>query len=172
MKNIESWIQLTATLAVLVGLGLVIYELRQTKQIAVAELLTAGWQNQVQVDAGLIGDGLAETMARIADPKAKITLDDVIRYDGWVVGILHHFRLQAQLRSVGLPTSNFDASKNTFFACYYFGHDVGRAYLDSWIPGQDEVATNLRSALAGGCEDFQDYRQYWLTALPESRLER
>ncbi len=83
MKNLSNWVQLLGVVGVLAGLALVIIELRQAKELAVIQISSDSFTYSQQLDALLVGENLATTMARITDPKAQLTTEDLYIYDGY-----------------------------------------------------------------------------------------
>lgn len=169
MKNIANWVQVLGTVSVLAGLALVIIELRQAKELAVIQISSDGHAYNQQLDAMLVGDNLATTMAKLADSKAQLSAEDLYRYDGYAFSKITLIR-----RSVGLAKLGFyDVDWTTFVdkttACYFFGHDVGQAYLGGPAVSHDDVVERL-TLLSKDCSEEDSYVGYMRKALPAERI--
>jgi hypothetical protein len=78
--KLSDWIQILTAIAVLAGMGLVIYELRQTKELALADLLLQGYAFANEVDNTLIGENAAESLTKDCLGE-QLTPQDVIVLD-------------------------------------------------------------------------------------------
>ena len=171
MKNLANWAQVFGTLGLLMGIGLVIYELQQTRQLAIIQVRAASFTDSEAIDALLVGENLAETMVRIEDPNAEITKEDLLRYDGFAYARIRDLKRDVWLAKQGFYSKDWTEYIHKAAACYYFGHDVGRAYLRSPALPHDDVAERL-SELAADCSDQGDYLQFMSGELDENRLAR
>ena len=63
-SDLTNWIQTLTTIAVLAGLGLVIYELRQAKALAMADLMMQQYALGNDVDNTMLGENPMESLVR------------------------------------------------------------------------------------------------------------
>ena len=141
--------QIVTTLAVVIGLALVIWELRQAKEIANVQLEEMRVNAAVQHEAQIGGEGLAEAFVRIRRDSADITDADLVRYDAWVFGIIRDAQRAYELEQSGFSDRPWTEEVSPNAVCHYFGHSVGRAYLHStaWS-ADDPVLVHLRESVA------------------------
>ena len=77
-QTLTNWIQLATGVAVLIGLGLVIWELQQTREIAVAQQVDdsmSRYSNQLQA---MMGEESARSLAKACDEPDSLTTEDMI----------------------------------------------------------------------------------------------
>ena len=67
------WIQIMTGVAVLIGLGLVVWELRQSQDIAEAQMLTDNFNNNTQLWAAAHGENVAEVLAKACTAPESMT---------------------------------------------------------------------------------------------------
>jgi hypothetical protein len=77
-NEIANWMQVAASIAVLAGLGLVIFELRQARELATAEVLGQQFAMAVQFDSAMFGEDLATSLAKACTGESPITARDAI----------------------------------------------------------------------------------------------
>ena len=75
------WFQSIASAAVIVGLVLVIIELRQTKSLVQAQLLSEGFAKTASLDMTIAGENPGAVLAKACDGSKSLTVHDTIILD-------------------------------------------------------------------------------------------
>ena len=159
---ILSSIQLVTSLSVLIGIGLVVYELRQAKQLAIAEVYNSGYISLIELSAGVGGENIAETIARIQANDPTISDADLYRFDAFAQSQISSWRRAKGLTDMGFYDESIDWTKsvNEYTVCWYFNSDVGRRWLKGPFNGPpDEVMSRVLS-LIESCTGKQSYLDF------------
>ena len=171
MKLQIDWIQTLTLLALLAGIVLVIYELRQAKELTRSQLISQSYVASMQLDALVIGENGADTLARISDPNAKISESDLFIYDAIAHSRLLHLRMNESLHRLGyFPQSQLDLDDLQVTACWFFGHDVGRAYLESNATSVDPLVLKLKEHVQN-CGESANYIEHMKKQLSAGRVD-
>ena len=78
IELLSHWIQILTGVAVLVGLGLVIYELRQTKTLVEAQLSSDGWAYTHSYTSMIVGENAISSLSKICTDPAAVTEADAL----------------------------------------------------------------------------------------------
>jgi len=153
-ENIERLIQVVTAIAVLVGLGLVIWELRQAKSLAFTQIIHANIDNAANHRVAVYGEELRHILS-----KACFEPDDLDRADAFVldayfisrVEVIQRLKVQADIAGFSTPWRLI--AQETVREIISFPQ--GRAWLDSsnsWILAQPDVVEFVGSLLSGKVE--------------------
>ena len=96
---LTNWIQLATGVAVLIGLGLVIWELQQAREIAVAQQINnsmSQYSNQLQA---MMGEESARSLAKACDEPDSLTTEDMIVLGYYYNEIVNRLRGQWELEA-------------------------------------------------------------------------
>lgn len=168
-EKLVNLVQILTAIALIAGLGLVLLQLKQNEDLARLQLISDSTESFKQLDSAMMGEDFATTMARINNPSAKITDADLYRYDAYAFSTVQLWRRNARLGSLGMWEVDLDQGipKNT--ACYFFGSDVGQAWLTSpAVNEEDEIILKFREK-SGDCRAEISYLEYMRERL-RSRL--
>jgi len=91
--QIEVWVQIATSVAIILGLGLVIYELRLTRQIAFTEMTQEAMTEMSMRQTAMYGEEAAETLAR-----ACLTPDELSNADKVILEAVFTSQMQFALR--------------------------------------------------------------------------
>lgn len=157
--KVADWIQIMTAIAVIAGLGLVIYELRQTKELALADLLLQGYAFANDVDNTLIGENAAESLAKDCLGE-KLTPRDVIVLDGYFSAMFD--KANAYRVVMGYANEDDDWQSNTReVLAHLFATERGRIWWEvetarfHYEPEVLEIGNKLLSELGPpGCADM------------------
>ncbi|MGI9236910.1 MAG: hypothetical protein ACR2QZ_05905 [Woeseiaceae bacterium] len=140
----KDWLELLAAVAVVIGLVLVAYEVRQANIIAKAQAENAiyeGWEvlSMAEIDTGIN----AVYVSSIRDP-ASISDAEIADIGSWLVAVMSLYQRNGRLHyEYGLAT---DPIYDT--AAVYFRSQVTRDWFEeneSWIkPATPELAESIR----------------------------
>ena len=78
MKQATEWVQGIAAIAVIAGLVLVIWELRQSRQVATAQLTSDAMSQTLQLDLSQVGDDPKVALARACQDPNSLTIEDLV----------------------------------------------------------------------------------------------
>ena len=71
--TLTEWVQLITTIGVVIGLGLVVFELRQSHQLARTEATTATYSDLIAVQLETLGEDFATTFAKACTEPHNLT---------------------------------------------------------------------------------------------------
>lgn len=140
----------------LIGVGLVVYSLRQTEYLNRDQLATEGSMISFQNESAAMGDDIAETLGRIADPNASLTNSDFYRYDAWAMAKLQLTQRNKKLSEWGVHATDWRMFADEAYVCWAFGHDVGRAWLKSAAVPKVELVEHMLK-VTNGCVDKETF---------------
>lgn len=133
-SELNDWLQVIASIGVLIGLLLVFVEIRQTNEIARAEArvsaLTA-WEELKRLE---IESDISEIYLKSVESPDELTTSEVLRLDAYFVSIITILQKYVALYEAGLhwdPTETFQSDVE-----YLFDGPFARAWFDlnkSWI---------------------------------------
>ena len=170
-RSLSDWVQIVTAVAVIAGLGLVLWELRQAENLTRAQLSSEANLNFQQIQAAIIGDDYSETRARIfAD--SKLTDADLFRYDAMATSFLFSLYRISTLTNQGISDRDWRNSARQSTVCWYFGHDVGRAWLTSPAAGSNNAVLEHLRELASNCDFSGNYLKYMKEILSEARVDK
>lgn len=127
----EYLIQVVSTIAILVGLGLVVYELRQSRLIAETQTIQDYYDMVQTTRNSFWEDGTLEALEKSCKEE-DLTIKDAIVLDGYFSELLSHVSRQVRLQRSGF-------SDNPLYAKYaaeaqfprVFAHEAGIRYWKS-----------------------------------------
>jgi hypothetical protein len=160
-----------ATIGVVGGLVVVVLELRQARELAFIQISHDAYIQSQQLDAMIVGEDLATTMAKVNSPDAKLTADDFYKYDGYVFSRITLMRSSVRLAKLGFYESDWESYVDKMSACFFFGNDIGQVYLSNPALYEDEVVARLKK-LSIECEEEDNYLMYMMNNLPAKRISR
>ena len=104
-QAIANWVQIITSVAVLVGLGLVVFELNQTRTLVKTQLTSDGFIIGVQQELALLGDNPGEALTRACMEPETLTPQDVLLLDRLHRGTMsqvERVRVMQQIAGFGL----------------------------------------------------------------------
>ena len=136
MKLVVDWLQLAASLAVLVGLGLVVLELRQARAIAQSEMVSESFAIGAENVSAVMGESPARALARACLEPAALTPDELI-----VVSFYYSHRIALVRRFASItratelyPDENWQLYARSNVLPEVFSSEVGRAWWRTHAP--------------------------------------
>ena len=82
-QSLSVWIQLLATIAVLAGLALVVWELRQAHELARLQYASESQSDQANQRLALQGESVYETLVRACYTPDELTREDAVMLDAY-----------------------------------------------------------------------------------------
>ncbi len=98
-QRINLWIQAATSIAVVLGIALVIWELQQNRNIAAAQLTSDIYAYLLQQNVALMGEEAADALAKACDEPANLTTKEKIILSEHYQGILNRIRRAADIES-------------------------------------------------------------------------
>jgi len=147
--KLNDWLQIVASLAVLVGLLVVVQELRQNNSLAKAERnsdIYAEWNDIYRFE---IENDLLLLLQRSVEHPAELSDSEILRLAGHYTLIINAYMLQASLQyRFDLA---YDVEKYVFDIAWYLNSPIGREWLaqnEEWVSEEPELFSALKSELA------------------------
>ncbi len=143
---VTDWLQIITSAVVIAGLGLVIWELKQARELTQAQLTSEGWARLSERNMAIVGENGAEVLAKACDQPDALTRTDVeimqvITHDRLTaINRIHALNLDAGLYTgAGMDWTRF--SEQTFRDIFAteFGRVWWRATRQRWAPEVTEL---------------------------------
>ncbi|MBW2423670.1 MAG: hypothetical protein JRG86_05445 [Deltaproteobacteria bacterium] len=134
----SSWFQIISNVAIIFGLGLVVYELNQSKQLAWAQWSQADIQRVTSLKVALIGDDPREALAKAALHPADLNERDVVALDAYYQSVVLGWagvRLHALIAGNDAPWRAVVATE----APRVFGSEPGRRWVRAWAASMGDI---------------------------------
>lgn len=146
MRSAEVVIQSITSIAVIAGLGLVVWELQQNREAATAQLTSDGFMYTSAVNQTVMGEDTANVLAKACDNPEDLTRADYYVLDNYYLEILARFRRITFLQQ---RTSLYDdASFEVGLGLgNLFDSAPGRAYLKRAAERDTVVGDVLRTKI-------------------------
>ena len=97
LENLGNWLQISASIGIVIGLVLVIWELRQSQDIARAQMVDSTFGHIADLDIAELGEEPAPIQAKACEQPKELTRADLIVLDAFFVGTLDRFRRQIHI---------------------------------------------------------------------------
>ena len=140
-SKLNEWLQIAASLGVLIGLLVVAYEIRQNTTVAQAEHSRAIYSLWVDLSGVELDTGVAEALITAIENQGQLTAADKFKLNSWltaVVSVYDYTTLESNL-GASLIQSTIDEED----ARYYFASEYARDWFEfnkRWInPATSEV---------------------------------
>ena len=91
-QQITNWVQVIAGVAVLVGIGLVVWELQQNREAFQSQLTSDAYQNISQRNIALLGENPTEVLAKACDAPDSLTRAELRILDAFYMDNLNSLR--------------------------------------------------------------------------------
>jgi hypothetical protein len=102
----SNWFQIISNVAIIIGLGLVAYELNQGKQIASGEFTRDNMARETSIKLAIMGEDPREALAKAALHPADLNESDVVALDAYNQSIVmgwFNFRQSSQSAGIDAP---------------------------------------------------------------------
>jgi hypothetical protein len=136
-QSVAAWVQVVTVVAVLVGLGLVVWELRQNRDATLSQLSNDYWHFASQERAALFGEDAAHVLAKACHAPTELTESDLIILEQYYEGFIARINRMMILRERGGFYARDQWREALFGLDILFMSEPGRAYWKSvastWI---------------------------------------
>ncbi len=143
-NKFESWIQLSSTVAVLVGVLLVVIQLRQNSELIELQILKEDANSYIENEINLLPDNIYEIRQKSLDEPDNLTLYDYQVLDGlyWSTGVTR-WRSLYDLAERGLVDQSAWKSTVQEDFDWYFANPFGRAWWKRMSKRESTLPTEL-----------------------------
>ena len=165
----SNWFQIISNVAIIVGLGLVIYELNQSKQLASSQFVRDYNARETSILLAMMGEDPREALAKAALHPVDLTERDVVALDAYYMSIVmgwYNLQFSSQNAGFDIPwREQVVASVQR-----QFSSEPARRWLRAWVAGMDDsqggmvVAEIAKKALADDSDNFPRSRYELLLA--------
>jgi len=133
----SNWFQIISNVAIIVGLGLVIYELNQSKQFIHAQLSNEQMTRISDRQLTMMGEDPRDALARAALDPSNLDEKDAVTLDALYTDVMNGWSiLRFNSETIGADNAWRFVVANE--ARIYFSSDPGRRWLNAWAEGLAE----------------------------------
>ncbi|NKC00310.1 MAG: hypothetical protein GKR90_17740 [Pseudomonadales bacterium] len=166
-QSINNWIQVVTTLSVAIGVGLVLFELRQAEQIARTEIVSNLQRLFVETPRAVGGEHYAESIAKACIDPSQLVPADYVVLNSYFEMIQAHTNLYRSTEAhgeYGIPWEAYARGNYSKIA----SSRHGRWWLIHNIQSRDQLSPTHRRLIAaalkkGEQEDCSEYyREFML----------
>ena len=136
MKLVVDWLQLAASIAVLVGLGLVVLELRQARAIAQGEMVSESFSIGAENVSSMMGENPSHALARACLDPSNLSPEELL-----VVSFYYSHRIALVRRFASItrgtnlyPEESWQSYARSNVLPEVFSSEVGRAWWRTHAP--------------------------------------
>jgi hypothetical protein len=136
--HLSSWLQVISNVAIVIGFGLVIYELNQSKQLAWAQFSLDDSLRRTSIQIAKMGEDPREALATAALHPADLNERDVVALDAYYSAIAQGwtaYRIRSRIAGIDVPWRAIvaDSVRQNFCS------EPSRRWLRAWIAGVDDT---------------------------------
>jgi hypothetical protein len=153
-----AWIQIASAGAVLVGVALVVVQLRQNEELLRYQIATELRANRDSVRSAILGENYSETLAKLSEPPDTLTDAELNQFSANAFSIYYELSHRAQLFYEGIFVGDW-TKWLLEDRCLLFNNMTGLAWLD-WVAelkGEDPVVEQIRQDLSLCASTFADF---------------
>ena len=153
------WIQILTGLGVLFGLGLVIWELQQAREIAKAQQVSESFSRYSQRLQAMMGEESARAVAKACTQPDDLEIEDMLVLDKYYIEVVNSVRVAYQMSRTASALAVFDwrpwlPSLEEIFRTKY-----GRFWWRNRYPFEEEIWEEGNRLLAEF--EINDCPEYW-----------
>jgi len=170
MKGISNWIQIATGVALLIGLGLVVWELQQSRDVAVAQLTSDGFSNWRPIDIANMGESPATVLAKACRDPQSLTDEDLevlgAYYSAIVSSIDRNYKIEERS---GLYDGVWRRTAQALFG-FVLNTVAGRTWWEAekvWYPHLQDISATIAEAVSPRDECWTDS---WRNRIAEASI--
>jgi hypothetical protein len=162
-QTLSNWVQAATGLAVIIGLGFVVWELQQNREATQSQLSSDGWQMVTAQEVAVMGESPANALAKACKDPNEMTDAELVVLHNYYNNILnnHMRRLQSLSRRGSFYTEDVWKQSARYAFGLIFSTPVGRAWWQQAISHEDEL-----QAIG---DDYLNRGEYWDCSTSEWR---
>ena len=141
----SNWFQIISNVAIIVGLGLVVYELNQSKQLASAQFYNDSVARETSIMLAMMGEDPREALAKAALHPADLNERDAVALNAYYQSIVlgwFNIRLSSQSAGFDIPWQEGVA----FSVRREFSSEPARRWLRAWAAGMGDAPGGMELA--------------------------
>jgi len=165
----SNWFQIISNVAIIFGLGLVVYELNQSKQFASSQFVRDYNVRETSIWLATMGEDPREALAKAALHPVDLNERDVVALDAYYFSIvLGWYNLQLSSQNAGFDIPWREQVVGSVQR--EFSSEPARRWLRAWVAGMDdsqggmEVAEIAEKALQDDSDNYPRSRYELLLA--------
>ena len=141
---IFDWVQLIAGVAILVGLALVIFELKQSQDLAKLQLISSGFEMRSNQRIAIMGEEAAHVIQKSCEAPNNLTKAELQILDAYHLELINRIRIDYRYSEVSDIYSEEDWSRGYLNFYQILGTFPGRVWWQeqSWIEPPIRTAGN------------------------------
>jgi hypothetical protein len=137
LNTINEYLQLGAAFGVIVGLALVVYEIRENTKISFQQEVSGNWSSWVELSMAEVESGISHELAKAMINAEELTLEEKIDLDSWLTAHVSIWMREYEAAFLTGERDVNDALEDIAQGAYfYFGNEFTRGwYLENkyWI---------------------------------------
>lgn len=141
-STILDWIQVTAGIAILAGLVLVIFELKQSQELTKLQLISSGFEMRSNQRIAIMGENAAQIIQKSCEAPANLTKAELQILDAYHLELINRIRIDYRYSEVSDIYSEEDWSRGYLNFYTVLSTFPGRV----WWQGQTWIEPPVRSA--------------------------
>ena len=162
LDKLSNWVQLLTAIAMLIGVGLVIWELRSNREIARAQQAVDGFGTFSQRNQSIMGEEATRAFAKACEEPDNLSVEEMIIMHYFLVATLNNMRqsLSAEKVSSDLAVNKWEQWQGNFRTI--FATEYGRWWWKQggWEPELREAGDRILAGyeIRPCIERFESYR--------------
>ena len=139
--SLSNWFQVAASIAVLGGIVLLVYELQQQRQHAQAQFILDADQTRVSASIAVLGEDFGEVLARACFSPELLSRVDLVRLDQYFILTLGYVRTIAEAEELsGAGNTTWERRARAHLTILW-SYSVGRTW---WRDQKFQSATRIQ----------------------------
>jgi hypothetical protein len=136
----SNWFQIISNVAIIFGLGLVVYELNQSKQLGSGQFISDNMVRETSIRLAMMGEDPREALAKASLHPADLNERDVVALDAYYESIvLGWFNVMDSSQRAGIDSNLKEIV--AFAVQNEFSTEPARRWLRAWVAGMDDNIT-------------------------------
>jgi len=138
----SNWFQIISNVAIIFGLGLVVYELNQSKQLAFVQFINEDFARLTGLQVAMMGEDPREALAKVALHPSDLNERDAVALDALYNSIVmswNNLAISSRIGGLDRPWRLVVAQQSR----KYFSSDPGRRWLRAWAARLDDSFGNM-----------------------------
>lgn len=162
--NVSNWLQAATFASVIIGLGLVVFELQQTKDLVRVQVAQETMSSLSQDIAAQYGDHAPQALARACFQPSQMTEEDMlVMHRIWENRMINAYRIKSHNRIAGFDNDWRTSTLNDMWRIAMF--PAGKDWLLNFRSGdkelEDYVRAQAQTITTDSCETvMQVFTQY------------
>jgi hypothetical protein len=168
-RRLNDSIQIATGFAIVLGLAFVIWELNQNREATKSQLTSDGWGQIGQQNASVVGEGLAQVIAKACEKPEELTTTDLVVLEAHIEEQINAIWRIRSLATEGSFYDDSEMQKNVGLLNRVLSTHPGRTYFRKipWLPSDIRIAINESLPSIVPCNQFFGD---WKSSIAESEV--